>query len=257
MATVGGLACRLAGRPDWRGTEHFPRQGGYITAVNHNSVFDPFVYGYFQYRTGLPPRFLIKSSLFTRPLVGPLLRAAGQIPVERASSRAAQALDGAREALARGECVAIYPEGTLTRDPDLWPGPGKTGAARLALMTRAPVVPVAQWGAHRVVPPYGLGGRRVRLRPRPTFVVAVGPPVDLSDLYDLEPTAAVLHEASARIMAAITAVLEDIRGERHPGHPGAGGGPRPPPPPRRAPRRPPPPPGGVKTIPTPPNHSEG
>ncbi|MGW3046167.1 lysophospholipid acyltransferase family protein [Kitasatospora sp. NPDC001159] len=217
VATVGGLACRLAGRRDWRGADHFPRHGAYITAVNHTSAFDPFVYGYFQYRNGLPPRFLIKSSLFGRPVIGRLLRAAGQIPVERASTRAAQALDVAREALADGQCVAVYPEGTLTRDPDLWPGPAKTGVARLALMSGAPVVPVAQWGAHRFVPPYGRGGRRVRFLPRPTFVVAVGPPVDLSDLYDREPTAAVLHEAGTRITTAITGLLEDIRGERHPG----------------------------------------
>ncbi len=205
---------RLVARREWRGAHHLPGQGGHIVVINHISHVDPFAYGHFQYKNGLPPRFLVKSSLFTVPVVGAFLRATGQIPVERNSHRAADALHAAVAALERGRCVALYPEGTLTTDPDLWPGRPKTGAARLALTTGAPVIPVAQWGSHKILPPYGNGKRR--LLPRPTLVVAAGPPVDLSDFHGAELTAAVLRQASERIMAAVTELLEEIRDEKRP-----------------------------------------
>ncbi|MGY5014992.1 lysophospholipid acyltransferase family protein [Streptomyces sp. 900105755] len=212
IAVIVRVFLRLVARREWRGAHHLPRQGGYIVVINHTSHVDPLAYGHFQYKNGLPPRFLIKSSLFSVPVIGAALRVIGQIPVERNSHRAADALHAAAEALERGRCVAIYPEGTLTTDPDLWPGRPKTGAARLALTTGAPVVPVAQWGSHKIVPPYGNGGRR--LLPRPTLVVAAGPPVDLSDFYGAELTAPVLRQASERIMEAVTSLLEEIRQEK-------------------------------------------
>ncbi|ORT59093.1 lysophospholipid acyltransferase family protein [Streptomyces sp. CB03238] len=216
IATVVRAANRVFARREWQGGHHLPVAGGYITVINHNSYVDAFAYGHFQYDSGKPPHFFVKASLFKVPVLGAALRATGQIPVERRSTRAADSLRAAYEAVRSGECVAIYPEGTLTRDPELWPGPPKTGAARLALMTRAPVIPVAQWGAHELVPPYARGGRRVRLRPRPTLVVHAGPPVDLSDLYDAGLTVPVLREASSRIMDAVVTLLEDIRGEKRP-----------------------------------------
>jgi len=107
----------------------------------------------------------------------------------------------------------FFPEGTLTRDPDGWPMVGKTGAARLALASRAPVVPIAQWGAEQLLAPYG----KV-FKPIPPKHVAVhaGPPVDLSDLYDRPLDTATLREATERIMAAITRQLEEIRGAQAP-----------------------------------------
>ncbi|MFD5736079.1 lysophospholipid acyltransferase family protein [Streptomyces sioyaensis] len=216
---VRSVACLLT-RRQWQGGHHLPKEGGYITAINHNSHVDAIAYGHFQYNNGLPPRFFIKASVFKVPVLGGILRRIGQIPVERRSHRAADSLQLAYEAVQRGECVAIYPEGTLTRDPDLWPGQPKTGVARLALMSGAPVIPVAQWGDHEMVPPYAKGGRRVRFRPRPTLVVHAGQPVDLSDLYGAELTAGVLREASTRIMDAIVALLEEIRGEKRPSEDG-------------------------------------
>ncbi|MFC9244923.1 lysophospholipid acyltransferase family protein [Streptomyces sp. NPDC057136] len=216
IAVVVRAASRVLARREWRGGHHLPVAGGYLTVINHNSYVDALAYGHFQYSSGKPPHFFVKASLFKVPVLGAVLRATGQIPVERRSSRAADSLRAAYEAVRRGECVAIYPEGTLTRDPDLWPGQPKTGAARLALMTRAPVIPVAQWGAHEIAPPYARGGRRVRFRPRPTLVVHAGPPVDLSDLFDAGLTVPVLREASNRIMDAIVALLEEIRGEQRP-----------------------------------------
>ncbi|MDQ0774246.1 1-acyl-sn-glycerol-3-phosphate acyltransferase [Streptomyces aurantiacus] len=198
---------------DWRGIENIPAEGGFITAVNHNSHVDPFAYGHFQYNTGRVPRFLAKSGLFKSGFVGAAMRGTGQIPVYRESSDALSAYRAAIEAVERGECVAFYPEATLTRDPGLWPMTGKTGAARVALQTRCPVIPVAQWGANHLLAPYA---KRPDLLPRKTHHVLAGPPVDLSRFYDKEMTAELLREATEVIMAAITTQLELIRGEKAP-----------------------------------------
>jgi 1-acyl-sn-glycerol-3-phosphate acyltransferase len=109
--------------------------------------------------------------------------------------------------------LIVYPEATITRDPAMWPMVGKTGAARIALATGAPVIPVAQWGAQRLLPPYA---KRPVLWPRVTVFARAGAPVELSDLRGAAPSAEVLDVATARIMAAITAELETIRAERAP-----------------------------------------
>ncbi|MGW3681906.1 1-acyl-sn-glycerol-3-phosphate acyltransferase [Streptomyces prasinus] len=201
---------------DWRGMENIPAEGGFITAVNHNSHIDPVAYAHFQYNTGRVPRFLAKSGLFNKGFVGAMMRGTGQIPVYRESTDALSAFRAAIDAVERGECVAFYPEGTLTRDPDGWPMTGKTGAARVALQTRCPVVPVAQWGANEVLPPYA---GRPRLFPRKTHRVLAGPPVDLDRFYGREMTPELLKEATEVIMAAITRHLEEIRGEKAPAVP--------------------------------------
>ncbi|MFJ3977001.1 lysophospholipid acyltransferase family protein [Streptomyces sp. NPDC090021] len=203
---------------DWRGMEHIPAEGGFITAVNHNSYLDPLSYAHFQYNTGRAPRLLAKAALFKVPFVGSILRGSGQIPVYRESTNALDAFRAAVDAIGRGECVAFYPEGTLTRDPDMWPMAGKTGVARVALITRAPVIPVAQWGANLAMPPYAKENK-VRLFPRKTLQVLAGPPVDLSAYYDREPTPEVLKEATEAIMAAVTRLLEEVRGETAPEQP--------------------------------------
>ncbi|MEU1279594.1 lysophospholipid acyltransferase family protein [Streptomyces sp. NPDC005805] len=203
---------------DWRGMENIPAEGGFITAINHNSYLDMFSYGHFQYNSGRMPRFLAKAVLFKTPGVGLLLRGTGQIPVFRESSNAVGAFRAAVDAVEHGECVAFYPEGTLTRDPGMWPMTAKTGVARAALQTKAPVIPVAQWGANLAMPPYAKE-KKVRLFPRKTLQVQAGPPVDLSHYYGQEPTPEVLKAATEEIMAAITRQLEEIRGEKAPERP--------------------------------------
>ncbi|MFI6289732.1 lysophospholipid acyltransferase family protein [Streptomyces sp. NPDC051018] len=203
---------------DWRGTEHIPADGGFITAVNHNSYLDPLSYAHFQYNSGRVPRFLAKAALFKGSFVGMMLRGTRQIPVYRESTNALDAYRAAVLAIERGECVAFYPEGTITRDPEMWPMAGKTGAARIALQTKVPVIPVAQWGANLAMPPYARE-KKLRLFPRKTLIVQAGPPVDLSGFYDLEPTPEVLREATEAIMAAITSLLEEVRGEKAPDEP--------------------------------------
>ncbi|MYX36310.1 MULTISPECIES: lysophospholipid acyltransferase family protein [unclassified Streptomyces] len=200
---------------DWRGMEHIPGQGGFITAVNHNSYLDPLSYAHFQYNTGRVPRFLAKAPLFKPAFVGAILRGTGQIPVYRESTDAANAFRAAVDAINSGECVAFYPEGTLTRDPEMWPMVGKTGVARVALMTKAPVIPVAQWGANEVMPPYATE-KKLRLFPRRTLRVVAGPPVDLSAFYGQEANAEVLRDATDAIMAAVSELLGELRGQTPP-----------------------------------------
>ncbi len=198
---------------DWRGWEHLPEEGGFVVSPNHLSYVDPIAFAHFVYDAGYPPYFLAKSSIFRLPVIGAILRGADQIPVYRNSGQAADAFRAAVQAVQDGKCVAMYPEGTLTRDPDLWPMVGKTGAARVALTTRCPIVPLAQWGPQEMLRPYA---KRLRLFPRRTMHVVAGPPVDLSDLYDQPLDGPVLREATDRVVAAITALLEEIRGEKAP-----------------------------------------
>jgi 1-acyl-sn-glycerol-3-phosphate acyltransferase len=199
---------------DWSGGEHLGAPGqGRIVAVNHISWFDPFAVAHFVNDHGRSPRLLAKAGVFDVPVGGAILRGVRQIPVERGADDASRALDAAIAAVRNGECVVVYPEGTITRDPDLWPMTGKTGAARIALATGAPVVPVAQWGAHEVMRPYRL---EARLLPRRTMRFRAGPPVDLTDLAGARRSAAAAIAATNRIMGAITAQLAELRDEPPP-----------------------------------------
>jgi 1-acyl-sn-glycerol-3-phosphate acyltransferase len=205
---------RLLTRREWSGLEHVPRTGGAVIAVNHISYVDPLTFAYFVNRAGRAVKYLGKAELFElRFGGGRVVAGTGQIPVYRGSESAASALRAAVAAVQNGECLIMHPEATITRDPDLWPMVGKTGTARVALTTGAPVIPVAQWGAHEILPPYG---KRPHLFPRKTIHVKAGPPVDLSDLRGREQTIPLLREATDRIMAAITGLLEQIRGEPAP-----------------------------------------
>ncbi|RKS80603.1 1-acyl-sn-glycerol-3-phosphate acyltransferase [Motilibacter peucedani] len=200
-------------RKQWDGVERLPREGGVIVVANHISVADPVGMARFIHDNQRRPRFLAKASLFSMPVVGWVLGGADQIPVHRDSRDAAKAFTAAVAAVKSGECVIIYPEGTTTRDPELWPMQARTGAARIALLTDAPVVPVAQWGAHELLP---RGTKLPRLLPRKTLAFRVGEPVRLDDLREGPMTAEVLREATARILDAITAELEVLRGTKAP-----------------------------------------
>jgi 1-acyl-sn-glycerol-3-phosphate acyltransferase len=199
-------------RRDWRGTENLDVDSGMVLAANHLSWFDPIVIAHVLWDNGRPPRFLAKDSLFRVPVVGWILRNAGQIPVVRGTRDAAVAVEAAVDAATAGECVIVYPEGTITKDPDLWPMAAKTGAARIALTAGVPVIPMAHWGAHEVMGPYR---KEFKALPRKTMHVLIGPPVNLDDLRSHgEPEAEVLKEATDRVMAAITALLRDVRKEQ-------------------------------------------
>ncbi|WP_229053351.1 1-acyl-sn-glycerol-3-phosphate acyltransferase [Aeromicrobium sp. Leaf350] len=196
-------------RRDWRGAEKLP-SGGYVLAPNHISHLDPILISHFMVDHGVTPRFLAKDTLFDVAVVGRILRGAEQIPVYRSTVGAAESLAAATQAVEAGQVVTIYPEGTITRDPALWPMDGRTGAVRVALASGRPLVPLAQWGAQDILWPYS---KRLRFFPRKTVHVRVGDPVDLSDLAGQELTEKLLHEATDRLIDALTGLVSDIRGE--------------------------------------------
>ncbi len=203
----------LLTRRDWHGGEHLPRTGGCVVAVNHVSEFDPIPFAHFVYDHGRLPRFLGKAGVFRIPVVGAILTNAGQIPVYRKTTDAAKAFSAAVSAVNQGECVIVYAEGTITREPGLWPMVGKSGAARIALSTGCPVVPAAQWGPQDVLAPYG---RKPRLLPRKLMRMRAGRPVDLAAFQGKPLTPALLRAATDAIMDDITHLLEEIRGEQAP-----------------------------------------
>ncbi|WP_026212280.1 1-acyl-sn-glycerol-3-phosphate acyltransferase [Longispora albida] len=200
-------------RRTWRGMEHIPASGGAILAVNHISHADPFGLAHYVYDAGRWPQLLGKASLFHLKVIGPWLKAVGQIPVYRGTADASKSLSAAEAAIDRGEIVIIYPEGTVSKEPSHWPMRGKTGVARLALITGAPVIPIAQWGAQKMFDPLT---KKVGLRFRNHLSVVAGPPVDLSPWRDKPLTATVLQEVTDEIMYAIRDLLAEIRGEEAP-----------------------------------------
>lgn len=208
----------LMGRKRWSGTENLHRPEGFIAAANHASLLDPLATAHVLYNNGAPPRIMAKAELWKVFGLGALLRGSGQIPVERRTRQAADSLVAAQAALEAGECVLIFPEGTLTLDPNAWPMVAHTGVARLALTSGAPVIPLAQWGSTAILP------RKAKfptLR-RTTFQALVGEPVDLTDLRPqpgAQPTPEALAEGTRRIMAAITTQLAQLRGETPPAEP--------------------------------------
>jgi len=200
----------------WLGQEHLPTDQGFIAVSNHVSYVDPLTFGHFLYNAGHPPRFLAKKELFELPVIGRILRSGDQIPVHRGTSQAKDSLNYAREVLERGDMIAMFPEGTLTRDPHLWPMVARTGAARLALESGAPVIPVAQWGAHLLLPPYS---KKPDLFPRKPMVVQAGPAIDLDEFRNVPIDTELLRRATDRIMATLTAMVGEIRGETAPAQP--------------------------------------
>ena len=190
-----------------------PASGAFVLAPNHYSEIDPLVIGVAMWKVGRMPRFLAKASLFKVPVLGAIMRASKQVPVERAGAvRSADPLAAARQITEHGLAVIIYPEGSLTRDPDYWPMRGKFGAVRMALDADIPIIPVAHWGTQLVLPRYG----RLSLFPRKKIVVKYGDPVDLRAFRGKPINTALLAKATNVVMNDITALLEDLRGETAP-----------------------------------------
>jgi 1-acyl-sn-glycerol-3-phosphate acyltransferase len=192
----------------WTGMENIPATGGVILVPNHVSHFDPLVVAHYIYEAGRWPRFLGKASLWRVPVLGPFLRKVKQIPVERGSVEAVKSLDALVAALNEGGAVVIYPEGTTTRQPELWPMRGKTGAARLALITGAPVIPIANWGAQQVFDPRT---SKFKVRMGTPVSVTAGKPIDLSRWDGAHPTRAVLDQMTETIVLDIQSLLTGLR----------------------------------------------
>ncbi|GAB3675157.1 lysophospholipid acyltransferase family protein [Actinocorallia lasiicapitis] len=200
-------------RRNWRGQAHIPKSGGVILASNHISEADPFAVAHYVYKAGRYPVFLGKEAVFRIPFFGRVLGWVGLIPVYRNTADAVRAFDGAIDGLKAGQCVIFYPEGTCTRDPELWPMVAKTGVARLALETGTPVIPIANWGAQELL---RYGASKVNLFPRKVMNIAAGPPVDLSAYAGRELDADTLRAATEDIMRSIAALLGELRGQTPP-----------------------------------------
>lgn len=206
----------LLARIEVRGKEKLPQKGAFVLAPNHYSEFDPLIVAVAVWRLGRLPRFMAKESLFRVPVLGWVLRKTGMVPVARATSAAGatQTIAQSKTLVEHGRGVIVYPEGTLTRDPDLWPMRGKSGAVRLALAGGLPVIPMAQWGTQKIMGRYQKGLSLWPLRKR--VQVLIGDPVDLSDLQHRAGETTAITEATARVMNAITALLEQLRDEKAP-----------------------------------------
>lgn len=198
-----------------KGVEKLPKSGPYIVVSNHLTKIDALAIAYFLYhRVGRTPHFLAKEGLFRLPVIGKLLINAGQIPVYRsAGQKNDEPLRAAYECLRQGGVIAIFPEGTLTRDPNLWPMRGRSGAVRLAVEGNVPVYPVGHWGDQEI-----LGVYSSKLKPGfwKKVDLLVGDEIDLSKFRGHKMTTAELNEATTIVMKSITALVETLRGEKAP-----------------------------------------
>ena len=193
-----------------------PQSGAFVLAPNHYSEIDPLVMGVAVWKLGRRAALPREGERSSRTRCsGWLLRTSGQIPVERdGGARATRRSARPSELVEKGRIVIIYPEGTLTRDPDLWPMRGKTGAVRIALERGIPVIPAAHWGTQAILPRYAQEAqpvpaqahRRDHRRAASTSSQYRGKPLDQSTLL----------AATGELMDAITALLAELRGERAP-----------------------------------------
>lgn len=193
--------------------EGIPREGSALLVLNHISHLDPCYDARFVHKNMRVPHFLGKHSLWNVPIMGAILRGAKQIPVYRGTSDAQQSLREAHKALEDGMVVVIYPEGTITKDPDGWPMNSRTGVARLALQHDGPVIPVARWGTADI---YNHYRKRFRPLPRKTVTHKVGEPIDLSAYKGRDESIALLREVTDLLMHGVKDLLAEVREETAP-----------------------------------------
>lgn len=196
----------------FRDVDKIPATGSFIMVFNHYSDFDPLVTAYTLWKHGRAPHYLAKASLFRIPIVGRAFQITDQVPVERAVGGAAP-IAAAGRLIDKQLALVIYPEGTLTRDPEMWPMRGKYGAARLALQHDIPIIAAASWGAQRVLPRWT---KKLSVFPRKTVDVIVGDEIDLSAWKGRHTEGAALAAATAAIMESIVDLVEQLRGETAP-----------------------------------------
>ncbi len=180
------------------GVEEVPALGPVILASNHISYLDPLALAYVANRRRRRVRFLAKEELFEKCGLGMILRGMQQIPVRRGTPDAGGSLDVAVRDLLKGQCVGVFPEGTIS--PDLEPMPGKSGTARLAAASGIPVTPIGLWGLHRVMSK----GRKPEWRWRAPEIAVIGKAVLIETNEDI-------HEATDRIMEAICGCVRRAR----------------------------------------------
>ena len=200
----------LITKRNWLNTEKIPKSGAAVFYSNHVSYMDALVLAHYLFKNGRAPRFIGKEAVFKIPVVGWVLYKAEQIPVKRQSDSAAVALSEAIAALTMGHAIGIYPEGTLTRDPNLWPMTGKTGAIRLALAAGAPLIPIAQWGDHEILAPYS---KLLKPFPPKKVTLKCGDAIDLSKWYGKEDDPIAMEEATNFAMKVLAQMVGELRNE--------------------------------------------
>lgn len=194
------------------GVEKLPK-GGYVLVGNHLSYLDPLAFAYSVYiHMKRVPHYLAKESLFRVPVLRQILPKVGQIPVYRGGKNNDEPLRAAKEFIKAGQVVVVFPEGTLTRDPNLWPMRGKSGAIRMAYELGVPIVPAAHWGVDKV-----MGNYSSKIRPNPFHLVRVkiGDPIQLTDK-PKTPTAAEIAAGTELMMRTISDLVGQLRGEKPP-----------------------------------------
>lgn len=195
------------------GVENLPK-GGYILVGNHISYLDPLAFAYSVFfHMKRAPHYLAKEGLFRVPVLGWILPKVGQIPVYRSGRGNDEPMRAAKDLLGAGQVVVIFPEGTLTRDPDLWPMRGKSGAVRLAVELGLPIVPAAHWGVEKVLANYT---KKFKPNPFHTVKVKIGKPIRFDHLNAETMTAEQLSKATAQVMHEVAAVVGELRGETPP-----------------------------------------
>ncbi|WP_034287205.1 lysophospholipid acyltransferase family protein [Amycolatopsis benzoatilytica] len=214
LAAAAFYPMTAIGKRVYLGAEKIPREGAAVLVMNHISHLDPPVDAVFVHRQKRVPRFFLKASLKGVPIFGRIVTGSGQIPVERGSSAAGDSLKAAHQALEAGKIIVIYPEGTITKDPDGWPKDAYSGAARLALQNDVPVFPIARWGTNHIFNGYT---KKFTPFPRKTVTHLVGDPIDLSAFRGGNPrSASTLREVTALMMDEVTRLLAEIRQEEPP-----------------------------------------
>lgn len=213
VASVLAPLVRLLFNVKTIGVENLPK-GGYILVGNHLSYLDPLAFAYSVYfHMKRAPHYLAKEGLFRVPVLGWILPKVGQIPVYRSGRGNDEPMRAAKELLRAGQVVVIFPEGTLTRDPDLWPMRGKSGAVRLAVELGLPIVPAAHWGVEKVLANYT---KKFKPNPFHTVKVKIGKPIRFDHLNAETMTAEQLSKATAQVMHEVAAVVGELRGETPP-----------------------------------------
>ncbi|MDA3629532.1 lysophospholipid acyltransferase family protein [Saccharopolyspora sp. WRP15-2] len=200
-------------RTEVRGLHNIPADGPVLLVLNHVSHLDPVFDAVTVHRAARVPRFLAKNTLWNVPVLKSVLVGVEQIPVYRGTADAQKSLRDAHEALERGKAIVIYPDGTITKDPDGWPMTPKVGVARLALAHDIPVIPAARWGTRDLYDHYK---KRFRPFPRKTVKYAFGEPLDLSAYRGKENEPQALREVTNLAMRRVGDLLGEIRGEQQP-----------------------------------------
>lgn len=205
---------RLLYRLNVTGKENLPKGTGYVLASNHVTTVDALAVAFMMFfNLGRAPHFLAKEGLFKTPIVGPVLLACGQIPVFRSGRGNSDPMESAYKVLRAGHVIGIFPEGSLTREPNQWPMRARTGAIRLALETGVPIVPMGQWGTEVVMDTYSS-----KIFPKPWHKVnmIIGKPIDLSKYHGKKVSVEEMVALSDEVMVEITKIVEQLRGEKAP-----------------------------------------